>query len=180
MQTISKSQAGQWLLQHQHDVRAPVERLRPDQQEHLLRIAIPQSATEIVSMAYALLTTGLRDDDEAHFQGGLVWLEQWEIWSESIDRIGYLLLKALCTQGGSDADFTTKPGFVFSAHEFAEAHAALAIPMLFQWDAIMAPAEPSFHARISHDGYMDISTASAATRAALLQRFRTRWVQGST
>jgi hypothetical protein len=71
MQTISKSQAGQWLLQHQHDVRAPVERLRPDQQEHLLRIAIPQSATEIVSMAYALLTTGLRDDDEAHFQGVL-------------------------------------------------------------------------------------------------------------
>jgi hypothetical protein len=170
MKLVSNAEAEQWLLQHGHSVARRMEP-PPDQNVREIRIGIPRVATEVLSMAYALLTVGLVDDDEVNFRGSLVWLRQWEIWSESIDRIGHILLQGLYMQSGDDTHFETRPGFVFAADEFAKSHAALAVAMLFQWDAIVFPVHPDFHAHISHDGYMDVEPATSVAREALLQRF---------
>ena len=66
----------------------PVERLR---------IQIPASAIDVVRLAYILVMTGVREYEESQFSGALLWLQRWEIWSESIDQAGFVLLNGVRT-----------------------------------------------------------------------------------
>lgn len=139
-------------------------------QELRLRVRIPEEATAAVALAYVLLMTAVPGYDEESFAGGLVWLQRWEIWSESIDRAGYALLDGIRAAGGSPAPVGSTPAHAFGRGELAAAHAALSLPMLFQWDAHFVPTGGDFFAFVSHEGYLEL-VSGGAVHGELLERF---------
>lgn len=129
----------------------------------------------MTGLAYMLAITGTPDYAEEAFEGAVLWLRRWEIWSESIDSVGYALLEGLRGKASDRLAIDVAPAMHFDAGEFTLAHAALAVPLLFQWDAIFAPANGAFSAFISHDGYVDVAPGVGASATSLQERF-TEWV----
>lgn len=138
-----------------------------------IRVRIAGAATDVVGLAYILTITETLDFEESKFPGALLWLRRWEVWSESIDKVGYALLIAVRTSSGHPSTLEASPGQLFTSGEFTEAHACVILPMLFQWDAHVVSATGQFIAFISHEGYVDIACSNEAVYASLRERLKT-------
>ncbi|CAA9351624.1 MAG: hypothetical protein AVDCRST_MAG68-3663 [uncultured Gemmatimonadetes bacterium] len=125
----------------------------------------------MVALAYMLVLTTVQDYQEDRFSGGVLWLQRWELWSESIDRAGYVLLHGIRSSVGRSVLISSAPAHLFESGEFAAAHAALSLPMLFQWDAHFVSATGEFAAYISHEGSLDLVARDAEVHRALTERF---------
>ncbi len=136
-----------------------------------LRLRIDGSAPDVAGLAYMLAITGTPDYDEAKFPGAVLRLKRWEIWSESIDRAGHLLIDGIRSAALVRRSIDEAPAIEFERGEFLAAHSALLIPMLFQWDAEFTLANGNFSLDISHDGWVDAFTGVHTRRAALRERF---------
>ncbi len=137
-----------------------------------IRIQLPSDAAATVGLAYTLMMTSVGEYEERNFAGALIWLQRWEIWSEQIDRAGYVLLDGIRAASGRSIEMGSAPAHLFASNEFASAHACLALPMLFQWDAYLVPPGGDFLAFVSHERHIDLVTRDPQNHAALLRRFR--------
>jgi hypothetical protein len=121
-----------------------------------VRLTIPSADRRSLLTAYMMLTTGPSENEEENFGGALLWLHDWGMWSETLDDVGLVLLRAMRRDHPGSADIASTPAHHFSAAEFVEARATTAIPLLFQWDAHLVPDDGSAIYAISHDGYVDM------------------------
>lgn len=141
--------------------------------EWRFRIQVPAEAIAIVALGYTIAITGVPEYDEGRFEGALLWLQQWEIWSESIDRTGYALMDGVRKLSGQVAD---EPDFasaqVFGPGEFYWACASLCVPMMFQWDARFVELRGRHAVIVSHEGFLDFITWAESTHEELLIRFQ--------
>jgi hypothetical protein len=137
-----------------------------------LRVQVPEDATAIAGLAYTIALTGAPGYDEIKFRGALLWLSRWEIWSESIDRIGYALLDGVRRLSGHSVSLDSAPAQVFEPGEFFLSSASLALTMMFQWDARFVGTEASYAAIVSHEGFVDVITWAERDYVELLTRFR--------
>lgn len=137
-----------------------------------VRVHVPGEAHGAVGLAYALVTTRIPNHDEARFPGALLWLLRWEIWSESIDGAGYVLLDALRGYANRETAIGESPGHLFGPGSFAAAHACLSLPMLFRWDALYLTPDAALAAFISHEGYVDLTCRDERMHQDCLERFR--------
>lgn len=135
-----------------------------------MRVAIPNEATAAVGLAYVLVMAGVPDHAEAQFQGALLWLRRWHLWSESIDRVGELLLVGANEEIPGIDTLEATPGLAFPRGAFARVHASLCVPMLFQWDAWYCPNGGHLFATLSHHGQLDIFASRVVIRQEM-QRF---------
>lgn len=126
------------------------------------RVQIPEEATAVVGLAYVLLMSGVRDHVEENFEGAMVWLRRWELWSESIDRVGELLLEGMSGPLGRDHSMRERPALLYVERELLLAHASLSLTMLFRWDAIYCPTSGHLLAAISHHGDLEVVTSREA------------------
>jgi hypothetical protein len=140
-------------------------------ESHRLRVVPVDNAHRVVGLAHSLLMRDTPDYDEAQFPGALVWLTRWEIWSESIDGAGFTLLNGLRSAVRQAPSVDYAPGHLFASGEFAQAHACLVLPMLFQWDAYLIPASGDFFALLSHHGHVELTGRNPEAHAALLDAF---------
>jgi hypothetical protein len=131
-------------------------------------IRVPPEDRRSVALACVLLMSEVEDDLEESFAGGLLWLTDWDIWSEITERVGLLLLAGL--RGGADP--RESPAELFEAARLPAAQAALTLPLLFQWDAWFVPSVPRWAAAVSHHGHVDVVADSDARLAALFERFQ--------
>lgn len=138
----------------------------------VFRVQVPEDATAIAGLAYTIAITGAPDHDEAKFQGALLWLRQWEIWSESIDRTGYALLDGVRRLSGQSDPLDAAPAQSFGAGEFFPCCASLCLPMMFQWDARFIGAEARCAVVISHEGFIEFVTWAEEPYLELLTRFQ--------
>lgn len=143
----------------------------PDVAGRRLRITVADDATAVVGQAYILLMTSIPRYEESAFDGALIWLQRWEIWSESIDRVGYELLNGVRRRPGDEANIDEAPAQVFAHGEFVSAQACLSLPMMFQWDAYFVPAKAPFIAFISHEGFVEFQTRREEDSSMLRERF---------
>jgi hypothetical protein len=137
---------------------------------HTLRLKIPTQGRQTISMAYVVLMSELEEDVEEYFAGGLLWFRDWNIGSETYERVGLSLLQGLRGAGRAD-DLGTKPALVLGPSEFAVANAAVTLPLLFQWDAWYFPQSGGWMATISHDGYAEVEAETRDLMARLSERF---------
>ncbi len=137
-----------------------------------VRLSTPVAALEIAGLAYRLAITDVPAYDEERFAGALVWLRRWEIWSESIDGQGYVLLNSLRFTSERRDTLDVAPASAFAPGEFMKAAACLVLPMIFQWDAEFISAEGGFQAFVSHDGYVDVKIGNPEHVAEVLARFQ--------
>lgn len=137
-----------------------------------IRLPLPKEATGVLSLAYVLLMTFLEEDAEENYEGGLLWLRSWDIWSATRERVGMWLMNQLRLGPGAPKSLADWPAIVFDSNEFIATHALLIQPMLFQWDAFYVPASAKFAAFISHDEHVDLLTVEETVASELLERFR--------
>src|ERR1041385_1782987 len=137
-----------------------------------LTIRLPLAPTRSIALAYILLMTLVPDDDESKFQGVLVWIREWEIWSETTERVGVKVVESLRLAKGEARSVRDAPAHLFDEHELVEAHALLLQPLFFQWDAFVVPPSGKYFAMVDHDGVLNIVTPDQVTHQALLHRFR--------
>jgi hypothetical protein len=134
-----------------------------------LRVKVPHEALRSVALAYVLVMTGLVDDDEQNFEGGLLWLADWDIGSETTERVGLRILRGV---RDGNAEFLDKPAQLFNDAEFVDANTSLSLPALFQWDAFFVPASGATLVFVSHEGYVQITCRGQLEYKRLASRFR--------
>ncbi|MDH4043567.1 MAG: hypothetical protein OEW17_09505 [Gemmatimonadota bacterium] len=138
---------------------------------HRLRVLVAGSATEVIGLCYALMMTAVPDDEEEKFRGGLVWLQDWDIWSATTERVGHLLLTAVRGPTPEAANVRARPANLFEPEEFVQAHTILSLALLFQWDAHYVPLVGGFYAFLSHHGHIEVVTPHRKAHDSLLARF---------
>jgi hypothetical protein len=134
-----------------------------------IHIPVQRDSVRAVQLATALLMTDIEDDDENQFDGGLVWLADWAIWSEATERVGHRLLQAL--RGSAAPALRDSPAHVLSGTGSVDAQALLALPILFQWDAYFIPTTCRFVVFVSHDEFVKLVPRDDASFDNLMGRF---------
>ena len=172
MRTVSDAEAREWCSTRRFEVDQdfPLRAVSRFDGARRFRLQIPDEATATVGLAYVLLMSGVREGVEENFDGAVVWFRRWELWSESIDRVGQLMLEAVRTSLGNAGPLDEKPALVYSDREFIPAHASLSLPMLFQWDAFYCPHGGQLLAAVSHHGTIEVLAPSEAY-SDLVERF---------
>jgi hypothetical protein len=175
MRLLSDDEASTWCAARRLRVGGPrlSTRVSFAEQEPLrLRMSISGSPVDVLRLAYVLAMTGVPEDDERRFEGGLLWLQDWDIWSETTERVGHLLLRGLRPAGEQNTNLRLRPAELFEHGEFALTHATLAIPMMFQWDAHFIPASGEWLAFISHHGHIDLEVSTENAHEGMVGRFQ--------
>jgi hypothetical protein len=134
------------------------------------RFQIPKRPAAVVGLAYVIVLTDVPDYDESNFDGALVWFRRWEIWSESIDRVGYELVLGVRRSLGHEESIDLCPALVLGRNGVVSTQTYVSLPLLFSWDALYIPSKATFAASISHEGYVEIVCAHEAL-PALMDRF---------
>jgi hypothetical protein len=132
-----------------------------------VEIQRPPEAARRLALAYSLLMTGTPADDEEQFDGCLLWLTDYAIWSPTFERIGLRFLESLAAgipESGAGAR-------LFGATDFVDAQATLSLCLLFEWDAYLAPNSGEFIAFVSHDGPVHVIARTPAHFESLFRRF---------
>jgi hypothetical protein len=122
----------------------------------------------MLALGYVLLASA--GDSEEDFPGGMVWINEWDIWSESFERVGWRTAQGL--RGGTGApSLREAPGHLLASEEFVDAQALLLLPMLFQWDSHFVPSTGEFFVYMSHEGPLLIVASDRAVCDRLFARF---------
>lgn len=137
-----------------------------------LRVTASREGLRAVDLANVLLRSTLGgDDDEEDFPGGLLWLQDWNMWSETTERVGLMLLERLRGTETLATDLRAAPAQLFAPSEFVLAHASLTLPILFQWDAYVIPPREGLFMFISHHGHVDVVSSSETLHERLRKKF---------
>lgn len=148
--------------------------LRDQAEVGCVELSVPKESPRALAMAYVVLMTSLKDDKETNFDGALVWLTAWDIWSETSERVGWRLMELLRGASGEHRSLADAPALLFDRDELVEAHACLTLTMFFQWDAYVVPASGDHFVRVSHEGLLHVVAGTRLGRKRLLARFR-KW-----
>ncbi len=174
MHALGFEDARQWCLAR--GIRADLARLVSlsfqGGSSNCLEIPLPREATRSMALAYILLMTQVPDDDESKFEGVLVWIRQWGIWSETTERVGMNIVESIRLAKGEARSVDEARAHLFDEHELVEAHALLLQPLFFEWDAFVVPSSGKYFAMADHDGVLKIVTQDQVTHQGLLHRFR--------
>jgi hypothetical protein len=177
METLSEVQAAAWCRDRGMDFPPAIDCsmfVTDTGRARCIRTVLPKESSRLIAMAHALLLQGLPEPDADDFSGALVWLCEWNIWSEASDAAGVRMLEMVRKGivGTSTAPLGDAPAHLFGPHEFRDAHIVLLIPLLFQWDVYLIPGSANYVAFASHDGVVDLFSRSDAVLERIAARFR--------
>jgi hypothetical protein len=100
-----------------------------------LRINIPSQATRVVALVYSLLAV----EEDVGYYGGLIWFTNWDYGTPEIERCGLRMLEQMRRGYGISQSVENAPCQLFRSDEIVDAHAFLALALLWGWDAYFTP-----------------------------------------
>ena len=154
MKLLAEREVEHWCMERGIEV-SPSGRVMFQHQSHrVMALVRPPESPRRVALAYALLSLDSAGGDEADFKGCLIRITDMDIWSPALDRAGQRLLATFLPNARTEARLS----WWFTPDEFVSAHALLALPLLFEWDAYLVTGSGHFAVFISHDGPVEIST----------------------
>jgi len=112
-----------------------------------LALDLPQKPYMLVALANELLPYTV----DSPFQGALLWLREWGIWSDLVERAGFRVMEMLRGGSGDRSTPDENPGYLFEANELIDLEVGLLQPMLIGWDAFMVPETMDYIVATSHD-----------------------------
>ena len=110
--------------------------------------------------------------EESPFQGGLLWVTEFNIWGANSEKTGLAMLKHMRSGHRESATLSEKPAQFFGAEELYEAHAFLLLPILFGWDALWVPDSGSYVVSMGHHGTATVISRGRHTYDELLLRMK--------
>jgi hypothetical protein len=69
----------------------------------------------------------------------LLWFTDWDIWNKVHERAGVYILEQMRRAKGEREPLVEKPGHLFESSEAVALQSFLILPVLFSWDAYLAP-----------------------------------------
>jgi hypothetical protein len=141
-------------------------------EHHRFRAAIDVAPPQLLAMAHSILLQDLAQPAEDDFAGALVWLRDWNIWSETFEKAGLRL--ADLTRGAfadTSQPLAEAPAQLFGPQEFVAAQITTTLPFLFQWDAYIVPESGRCFILVSHDGHLVFSANNEAILTRTYRRF---------
>jgi hypothetical protein len=79
------------------------------------------------------------------------------------------MLEQMRAASGEQKPLIEKPGQLFDSSEATALQSFLILPVLFSWDAYLAPQSGEYFVFNSHDEFVDVVSASQRTHERLFQ-----------
>lgn len=146
MKSLTREQARAWCEQKSLKV-ANNDYLYFEHERLCIAIELPEKPYTLVAIANALLP----DRVPAQFEGALLWLRQWGIWSELVERAGFRVMEAMRGIHGDSRSPEEAPGYLFGAQELVDLQVCFIQPLLIGWDAFLVPESGDYFVATSHD-----------------------------
>jgi len=137
---------------------------------HAFAVAVPGPFLQRVGLCYSLLSFPSED----YFQGGMLWLREWNIGAGGIERVGWKVMEQMRRGYGQSASLENEPGHAFRSDEFVDAQAFVLQAMAFEWDAFLIPSISDYYIFISHSGTVHCIANEASKLEELCSRLN-RW-----
>jgi hypothetical protein len=172
METLTDDEARLWCIQGFGSLRLTNEDLPyyKSRQRFGFKITIPTEFRRIAVLSHDLVTfTGGHD-----FNGGLIWLQRWDIGTNWIIRAGWRTLEDIRRAHGSPQSLEIAPAQVFRSDEFVEFHAFVLYIMSYEWQGLLLPRKGEFFADIRPNRTIICETASKEVRENLCQHLE-KW-----
>ena len=158
MEILAANDASRWCEDHGIGSPQPSSIFEPGFSSGTrtkFQIVIPASPPDRIALANALLVPSILETGLEEFQGGLFWMTDYDIWSETIERVGLQLLEMQFAPFRND-----QPARLFTPDELVDAQIALGLTLLFEWDAFFAPELTNRVVFVSHHGYVEVHVQS--------------------
>jgi hypothetical protein len=146
MKSLTKEQAESWCKARFLAVTNDGYLYFPDSRR-CIAIDLPEKPYELVALANALLPYS----EAAPFRGALLWIRQWGVWNELVERAGFRVMEIMRRVHNDTRRPEEAPGYLFDAQELVDLQVGLIQPLLIGWDAFMVPESGDYIVATSHD-----------------------------
>ena len=102
----------------------------------------------------------------------LLWFTDWGMWNEIHERAGMFMLEQMRAARGEHKPLIEKPSQLFEEAEVIALQSFLIIPVLFSWDAYLAPENGEYFAFNSHDESVYVVSGTQQTHERLFADLR--------
>jgi hypothetical protein len=106
-----------------------------NQHETKFLVRTPPEHRRIVALAHDILMF-----PGAGFEGGLLWLQQWEIGVTELARPGWRIIEDIRRAHGDLRSLDIAPAQLFRNDEFVELHASLIQVLAYGWSGYLVPS----------------------------------------
>jgi hypothetical protein len=120
----------------------------------------------------ARLISMLGTEDEALFDGALLWVRLWTIGSPQLEKSGWRLVERMRMGFGELRPLGTANGHWFRSDEIADLAAFIVPCFVYGWDAYVVPSNAGCFAFISHDGFWCVVTRTSEVQARLWEKLK--------
>ena len=137
---------------------------------HSFLVKLPDRPSRVLALARWCFPGS---DRGPSFDGAMVWLRDWGIWTEVDEEMGMRVMSQMRAGLGESRELSEAPGHIFSEKEFVDARAFWTLPMIFGWDAILFPDKSDYFVFTSHDEVVCFVARERQTYADLLEQLKT-------
>jgi len=147
MKALKKEEVRSWCQQRSVSITDDDYLYFDARERRCIAIELPEKPYQLVALANALLPYG----ESVPFQGALLWIRQWGVWNELVERVGFRVMEATRLIHGEKKPLEEAPGFLFNAQELTDLQVCLVQPLLVGWDAFLVPESGDYIVATSHD-----------------------------
>lgn len=112
-----------------------------------IAIELPEKPYQLVALANDLLPY----TQSVPFQGALLWIRQWGVWNELVERVGFKVMEVMRRVHGETKPLEEAPGLLFDSKELVDLQTCFIQPLLVGWDAFLVPESGDYIVATSHD-----------------------------
>jgi len=102
----------------------------------------------------------------------LLWFTDWGMWNEIHERAGMFMLEQMRAARGEHKPLIERPGHLFDCSESTALQSFLILPVLFSWDAYLAPESGEYFVFNSHDESVYVVSGTQRTHEKLFEDLR--------
>jgi hypothetical protein len=94
-----------------------------------IAIELPEKPYQLVALANELLPY----TQSVPFQGALLWVRQWGVWNELVERVGLRVMEVMRDFHGETRPMEEAPALLFDRQELLDLQVCFVQPLLVGW-----------------------------------------------
>jgi hypothetical protein len=147
MKALRKEEVFAWCQQRSVKITSDDYLYFDGQERRCIAIELPEKPYQLVALANDLLPY----TQSVPFQGALLWIRQWGVWNELVERVGLRVMEVMRRAHGETRPMGEAPGLLFDRQELVDLQVCFIQPLLVGWDAFLVPESGDYVVATSHD-----------------------------
>lgn len=168
MKTLDRKEVLAWCQNRSVNVTDDGYLFFDTRERRCIAIELPEKPYKLVYLANALLPYTESDP----FQGALLWIRQWGVWNEWVERVGLRVIEVMRLIRGDTKSLQEAPGYLFEAQELLDLAVCFLQPLLIGWDAFLVPESADYIVATSHDETTFVLTRTVEIHQRMLARLQ--------